>query len=106
VAEKSEADEESAVEEESEAEEKSTAEEESETAERNRGAETPIEVGAIHGLGATYASRLEDAGIGSLEALTERRPAEVAEAAEVREQRARTWIDRAKTLLEEEETAT
>ena len=68
--------------------------------------EIPIEAGIVQGLGSTYAKRLHDAGIESVDALADRTPAEIAEAAEVSENRARTWIDLATELLEEERTVT
>ncbi|HKL28030.1 MAG TPA: helix-hairpin-helix domain-containing protein [Natrialbaceae archaeon] len=66
----------------------------------------PIEPGIVQGLGSTYASRLRDAGIESVGALADRTPEEIAESAEVSENRATTWIDLATELLEEERTAT
>jgi predicted flap endonuclease-1-like 5' DNA nuclease len=67
--------------------------------------ETSPDVDVIQGLGPTYASRLRDAGIETVQTLTERSPEEVAEAADVGEGRASTWIDQAKELLEEQQAA-
>lgn len=71
----------------------------------SQGPEASTDIDVIDGLGPTYASRLRDAGIDSLGALAERTPEEVADAADVGEGRASTWIDRAKELLEEEQAA-
>lgn len=68
--------------------------------------EIRIEAGIVQGLGSTYAKRLRDAGIESVDALVDRSPAEIAETAAVSENKATTWIDLAVELLEEQRTAT
>lgn len=68
--------------------------------------EPSSDVDVIQGLGPTYASRLRDAGIESVQTLAERSPEEVAEAADVGESRASTWIDQAKEVLEERQATT
>lgn len=52
---------------------------------------------AIDGLGSTYAGRLQDQGIESLEALAEANADLVAEAADVSRQQAETWIEAARS---------
>lgn len=92
--------------EESESSEVEVSETEREGGEVGGEEDIPIEAGIVQGLGSTYAKRLHDAGIESVDALADRTPAEIAEAAEVSENRARTWIDLATELLEEERTVT
>lgn len=52
-------------------------------------------VGDLKGIGATYSARLDDAGFGTVEALADAPVAEVAEAAQVGEDRAAEWVERA-----------
>lgn len=49
----------------------------------------------VGGLGETYAKRLNEAGIDSMEALADAQSDAVAEAAEVTEEQAQEWIDEA-----------
>ena len=64
-------------------------------------AEAPgVETREIEGIGPTYAERLSDAGIDTVDELAEIDPETVAEAAEVSETRAESWIERAKERLD------
>lgn len=54
------------------------------------------DVETIDGIGPTYAERLTNAGIGTVDALAKATPDRVAEAASVSTTRARNWIDLAK----------
>jgi hypothetical protein len=60
-----------------------------------------IPVTEISGIGPTYADRLQKAGIGDARALASAEPSVVAGAASVSEERARQWIDEAKTRARE-----
>lgn len=53
-------------------------------------------IDTVEGIGPTYAERLEDAGFGSTAALAGAEPGEIATAADVPEERAAEWIDRAR----------
>lgn len=54
-------------------------------------------VDSIDGIGPTYAERLTKAGLGTVDSLAAASPDRVAEAAGVSANRARNWIDSAKT---------
>ena len=58
---------------------------------------TTPKVDSIDGIGPTYAERLAKAGLGTVDALAAASPDRVAEAAGVSANRARNWIDSAKT---------
>jgi polyhydroxyalkanoate synthase len=53
----------------------------------------------VEGIGSTYAARIRSAGIASVSALAVADEDRVAEAAEASRELARTWIDRARTLV-------
>lgn len=57
---------------------------------------TPVT--AIEGIGPVFATRLEEAGLGDVQALAAANPDQVAEAASVSAARARTWIELASKL--------
>jgi len=62
-----------------------------------RGMQRNVEL--IEGIGPVFASRLSEAGLGSLSALAAADPATVATAAAVSMNRASTWVSRAGDLL-------
>jgi predicted flap endonuclease-1-like 5' DNA nuclease len=60
--------------------------------------DTTVPLDAVEGIGPVFASRLQAAGIGSVAALGTASPDRVAETASVSVARAKTWIERARSI--------
>ncbi|MDQ2056192.1 helix-hairpin-helix domain-containing protein [Halobellus sp. H-GB7] len=64
------------------------------------------EIEGISGLGPTYNDRLAAAGIDTLGSLADSDPTDIAAAANVTENKAQDWIDRANELVREQRSTT